>query len=76
MSAFFLVAYSALSVPAVLAGLAVTQLTLSSTFTIFGTAVAVLALVVALQAWRMRPTSPRALPGTTTLRCASQRNEI
>jgi hypothetical protein len=70
------VAYSALSVPAVLGGLAVTQLTLSSTFTIFGTAVAVLALVVAFQAWRMRPTSPRALPGTTTLPCASSTDEL
>jgi MFS family permease len=76
MSAFFLVAYSALSVPAVVAGLAVTQLTLRSTFTIFGAAVAVLALVVALQAWRLRPTSPRALAGTTTLRCASPRDEL
>jgi MFS family permease len=55
MSAFFLVAYSALSVPAVLAGLAVTRLSLSSTFAIFGAAVAALALLVALQAWRTRP---------------------
>jgi MFS family permease len=55
MSAFFLVAYAALSVPAVLAGLAATQLTLSSTFAIFGAVVAVLALFVALQAWRTRP---------------------
>jgi hypothetical protein len=55
MSAFFLVAYSALSVPAVLAGLAATQLSLSSTFAIFGAAVSVLALVVAVQAWRGRP---------------------
>jgi predicted MFS family arabinose efflux permease len=55
MSAFFLVAYTALSVPAVLAGLAVTNLGLSSTFAIFGAAVAALALFVALQAWRTRP---------------------
>ncbi|HEX5224484.1 MAG TPA: MFS transporter [Solirubrobacteraceae bacterium] len=55
MSAFFLVAYSALSVPAVLAGLVETQLSLSSTFAIFGAAVAALALFVALQAWRARP---------------------
>jgi MFS family permease len=55
MSAFFIVAYSALSVPAVLAGLAVTSLGLSSTFAIFGAAVAALALSVALQAWRTRP---------------------
>jgi predicted MFS family arabinose efflux permease len=55
MSAFFLVAYSALSLPAVLAGAAVTRLGLSSTFSIFGAAVASLALVTALQAWRARP---------------------
>jgi MFS family permease len=55
MSAFFVVGYTALSVPAVLAGLAVTSLGLESTFEIFGTAVAALALVVALQAWRTRP---------------------
>ncbi len=57
MSAFFLVAYAALSIPAVLAGLAVTSLSLSSTFAIFGAAVAVLALFVGLQAWRSRPSS-------------------
>jgi predicted MFS family arabinose efflux permease len=55
MSAFFLVAYTALSIPAVLAGLAITQLSLSTTFAIFGAAVAALALYVGLQAWRMRP---------------------
>jgi predicted MFS family arabinose efflux permease len=55
MSAFFLVAYAALSVPAVMAGLAVTRLSLSSTFAIFGAVVAALALFVALQAWRTRP---------------------
>ncbi len=55
MSAFFVVAYAALSVPAVVAGLAVTPLGLESTFEIFGTAVAALALVVAVQAWRTRP---------------------
>jgi predicted MFS family arabinose efflux permease len=54
MSAFFLVAYTALSVPAVLAGLVVTGLGLSTTFAIFGVAVAALALFVAAQAWRAR----------------------
>ena len=58
MSAFFLVAYTALSVPAVLAGLALTQFGLSATFAIFGAAVAALALLVALQSWRTRP-APR-----------------
>jgi MFS family permease len=55
MSAFFLVAYAALSIPAVLAGLAATRLSLDTTFAIFATAVAALALFVALQAWRTRP---------------------
>jgi MFS family permease len=55
MSAFFVVGYASLSVPAVLAGLAVTPLGLESTFEIFGSAVATLALVVALRAWRTRP---------------------
>jgi hypothetical protein len=57
MSAFFLVAYAALSIPAVLAGLTVTALGLASTFAIFGAAVAALALFVGLQAWRLRPRS-------------------
>jgi MFS family permease len=55
MSAFFLVAYSALALPAVLAGLVVGQVSLASTFAIFGAAVAALALFVAIQAWRARP---------------------
>lgn len=55
MSAFFIVAYTALSVPAVLAGLAATRLSLSSTFAIFGGAVAALALFFALQGRRARP---------------------
>jgi predicted MFS family arabinose efflux permease len=55
MSAFFVVGYTALSVPAVLAGLAVTPLGLEPTFEIFGTVVAALALVVGFQTWRSRP---------------------
>jgi hypothetical protein len=55
MSAFFLAACSALSIPAVLAGFAVKPLGLASTFEILGSAVAVLALFVAVQAWRTRP---------------------
>ena len=55
MSAFFVAAYAALSIPAVLAGFAVNPLGLDSTFEIVGSAVAVLALVVAVQAWRTRP---------------------
>jgi hypothetical protein len=55
MSAFFVVAYASLSIPAVLAGLTVTPLGLESTFELFGSAVAALALVVAVQSWRTRP---------------------
>ena len=55
MSAFYLVAYGALSLPAVLAGVLVTPLGLRTTFEVFGGAVAVLALVVAFEAWRTRP---------------------
>jgi predicted MFS family arabinose efflux permease len=55
MSAFYIVAYGAISLPAVLAGVAVTPLGLQSTFEIFGSVVAALALVVALEAYRQRP---------------------
>jgi len=55
MSAFFVVAYAALSIPAVLAGFAVRPVGLEPTFEILGSAVAVLALVVAALAWRTRP---------------------
>jgi MFS family permease len=55
MSAFFIAAYAALSIPAVLAGLAAGPLGLDATFEILGTAVAGLALVAAAQAWRTRP---------------------
>ena len=56
MAAFFVAAYGSLSVPAVLAGVVVAQVSLPSTFEIFGSVVAALALLVALQAWRTRPT--------------------
>ena len=55
MSAFYLVGYASLSVPAVLAGLVVTHLGLETTFEIFGCVVAGVALVMAAEAWRMRP---------------------
>jgi len=55
MSAFYIVAYASLSVPAALAGLVVTHLGLQSTFEIFGSIVAAIALVVAYEAWRTRP---------------------
>jgi hypothetical protein len=60
MSAFYLVAYASLSVPAILAGILVTPLGLQSTFEIFGSVVAAIALVLAFEAWRTRP-EPRRL---------------
>ena len=62
MSAFYIVAYASLSVPAVLAGLVVTQLGLETTFEVFGSAVAGIALVVALEGWRSRPAPRRPAP--------------
>jgi MFS family permease len=59
MSAFYIVAYGSLSVPAVLAGAVVDQLGLQSTFETFGGAVAVVALVVAALAWQTRPAQAR-----------------
>jgi predicted MFS family arabinose efflux permease len=59
MSAFYIVAYASLSVPAVLAGVVVTHLGLQTTFEMFGSIVAGIALVVALEAWRTRPTQRR-----------------
>jgi hypothetical protein len=56
MSAFYIVAYASLSVPSILAGALVTPLGLRPTFEIFGGVVAALALVLALDAWRTRPT--------------------
>jgi MFS family permease len=55
LSAFYVVAYGALSVPAILAGVVVSYLSLQATFEIFGSVVAGIGLVVALEAWRTRP---------------------
>jgi MFS family permease len=55
MSAFYVVAYASLSLPAILAGALVEPLGLRPTFELFGGAVAALALIVALEAWRTRP---------------------
>jgi MFS family permease len=66
MSAFYVVAYSSLSLPAILAGLLDTPLGLRSTFEIFGTAIAGVALTVAVLAWRTRPQAVKdapAMPG-------------
>jgi predicted MFS family arabinose efflux permease len=58
MSAFYVVAYASLSVPAVIAGLVVTHLGLETTFETFGSIVAAIALIVAAEAWRTRPARP------------------
>jgi MFS family permease len=60
MSAFYVVAYAALSLPAIAGGLVVGSLGLLTTFEVFGSVVAALALVVAFQAWRSRPPTQRA----------------
>jgi MFS family permease len=59
MAAFYVVAYASLSIPAVLAGVVVTHLGLDSTFELFGSVVAALALLVAFEAWRTRPRTLR-----------------
>jgi MFS family permease len=59
MSAFYVVAYASLSLPAVAAGFLVTPMGLESTFEVFGSIAAVIALVVAFEAWRTRPAEAR-----------------
>jgi MFS family permease len=63
MAAFYVVAYASLSLPAVIAGLVVTHLGLDTTFEIFGGIVAGIALLVAIEAWRMRPVLIRTRSG-------------
>ncbi len=63
MSAFYIVAYASLSIPAVIAGLVVRHLGLEVTFEIFGGVVAAVALFVAFDAWRTRPPAPSASAG-------------
>jgi MFS family permease len=55
MSAFYIVAYLSISLPAVLAGVLVTPIGLEATFEIFGSVLAGVALVLAFEAWRTRP---------------------
>jgi predicted MFS family arabinose efflux permease len=57
MSALYIVAYTSISIPAVLAGIADDSWGLLPTFEVFGSVVAVVALVVAFEAWRTRPQS-------------------
>ena len=55
MSAFYVVAYASLSIPAVIAGLLVSDLGLERTFQIFAAIVASIALGAAVVAWATRP---------------------
>ncbi|HEY2053019.1 MAG TPA: MFS transporter [Solirubrobacterales bacterium] len=55
MSAFYLVAYGSLSIPAVIAGFVVEPLGVRETFEIFGSAIILIALPVTAEAWRQRP---------------------
>jgi predicted MFS family arabinose efflux permease len=71
MSAFYIVAYAALSLPAILAGFAVTRLGLQPTFEIFGSVIAALALVVAFEAWRTRPRVEAHAPARLELEMAA-----
>jgi MFS family permease len=59
MSAFYVVAYGSLSVPAILAGVVVSYISLQATFELFGSVVAAIGLLVALEAWRSRPPGAR-----------------
>src|SRR2546428_13878822 len=55
MSAFYVAAYTSLSLPAVLAGIVLAHVAPPTTFQIFGSAVAAIALIGPIQAWRSRP---------------------
>lgn len=55
MAAFYIVAYMALSVPAVLVGFTIGPLGVEAAFEVFGGSVTVIALLVALESWRTRP---------------------
>ena len=70
MSAFYIVAYLSISVPAILAGVLVTPLGLEPTFEIFGSAIAAVALVVAAEAWRSRP-RPAVVPACPGLEASA-----
>jgi MFS family permease len=54
MSAFYVVAYASLAVPAIVAGFVVTHISIDDTFRIFGSLVVVLAALVATLAARVR----------------------
>ncbi len=66
MSAFYLVAYASLSVPAIIAGVLTTPVGLNATFEILGSLTAGIALVVAALAWRTRPRTAVTVPPAGT----------
>jgi predicted MFS family arabinose efflux permease len=64
MSAFYLVAYSSISVPSLAAGLVVGDWGLLPTFRVFGALVVAIGLVVAVTSYRTRPaTAPEQVGG-------------
>jgi MFS family permease len=63
MSAFYVVAYGSLSLPAVVAGVVVEPLGVQETFEIFGSAIVLVALLVTREAWRQRPRPAAARTG-------------
>ena len=62
ISAFFVVAYLSLSLPAIAAGFTATDLGIESTFRVFGAAVVALTLVVGLRAARRPAAASAARP--------------
>jgi len=58
MPAFYIAAYGSLSVPAILAGVVVSAISLQATFEIFGSVDAAIGVVVAFEAWLTRPARP------------------
>jgi len=67
MSAFYLVAYASLSLPAIAAGLLTTRIDLRTTFEILGSAIAPVAILVTALAWRSRERrSVTPAPATVT----------
>lgn len=62
MSAFYVVAYAALSVPSIAAGAVVGSLGLRATFELFGSGAAAVALIVAFLALRDRPSASGDAP--------------
>lgn len=63
MSAFYVVAYASLAVPAIVAGFVVTHISLDDTFRIFGSLVVVLAAIVSVMAARVRTGRTQVVTG-------------